>query len=71
MSISFTAAWTSGRVTSLGPLPTHSIVPPGLVENIPVHKLKYQKEINANISKVMIVLQKKPRWNRIRDYILP
>ena len=52
MSISFTAACTNGRVTSLGPLPTHTIVPPGLVEYIPVHKLKYQKETNASISKV-------------------
>ena len=70
MSISFTAACTNGRFTSLGPLPTHTIVPPGLVEYIPVHKLKYQKEINASISRVMIILQK-PRWNRIRDCILP
>ena len=74
MSILFTAACTNGRVTSLGPLPTHTIVPPGFVEYIPVHKLKYQKEINASIRKVMIVLKNpetKPRWNRIRDCILP
>ena len=57
ISISFTAACTNGRFTSLGPRPTHTIVPPGFVEYMPVHKLMYQKNFKASFSKVMISLQ--------------
>ena len=57
ISISFTAACTNGRVTSLGPRPTHTIVPPGFLEYMPVHKLKYQENFNVACSKTMIVLK--------------
>ena len=49
MSISFTAACIIGNFTSLGPLPTQTITPPGFVQYIPVHKLNIQKSFYSLI----------------------